>query len=369
MTLLLMASCGCDQGRLFTDAAGQCALRPPTWTAQRLASTGIVEAKVLFVDFSDAPASATPAQVFAQLVPAGSAFFTAMSYGRLDFRLIPDLRWTRMSKPSSAYNFGTFTAHRAYLKEAIERSGAGVDYRGMQALYVIAPADVSALHRGPAFVGRRMLFGLINTGLTANGTTIYNGATSGGDLSQWGYKWFNHETVHTMGLPDLYAYEGDTHRFVGPYSLMGDIAGNAVEMFAYERWMLGWLDSAQIYCQPDGERMTRLSPIETIGGRKAVLVPTGRNTALLVESRRALGYDAGLLREGVLVYSINTTIAGGRGPIQVIGMPGNTGAAATLAKGQSLTVGTVTVSVVDASAGGDTVNITVKRKSAAESWW
>jgi hypothetical protein len=32
-----------------------------------------------------------------------------------------------------------------------------------------------------------------------------------------------------MGLPDLYAFSGSTHRFVGIFSLMGLIAGPARE--------------------------------------------------------------------------------------------------------------------------------------------
>ncbi len=79
-------------------------------------------------------------------------------------------------------------------------------------------------------------------------------------MPAWGFLWLNHESGHTMGLPDLYAYQydpanyDDQHRFVGGFGLMGYIDGNAPEFFAFERWQLGWLEDSQIICQPEGEQ-------------------------------------------------------------------------------------------------------------------
>src|SRR5207247_1671509 len=101
---------------------------------------------------------------------------------------------------------------------------------------------------------------------TADGKTFTNGATSGADLLVWGYKWLNHEVGHTMGLVDLYAFQGDGHRFVGGFSMMGLISGLAPEYFAYERWLLGWLDDAQVSCQQSTDSTVTLTPIEQNGG-------------------------------------------------------------------------------------------------------
>ena len=68
----------------------------------RMASTGTVRAKVIFVDFSDAPAAETPEQAFSLISPGASDFFRAVSYDRLQLELEPHFVWLRMSKPSAA---------------------------------------------------------------------------------------------------------------------------------------------------------------------------------------------------------------------------------------------------------------------------
>ncbi len=353
--LLVLGACKRKEYTVITAAAGQCTLQPAAQPRARMASTGVVAAKVLFVDFSDVPASGAPAAAFALVSPGAGDFFNAMSYGRMDYRLHPELKWVRMSKPSSGYSFATHASHRAYLQEAIDLAGPGVDYKGMQAVYVIAPPDVAHLANGPAYLG-----GWAASWLNANGIRIYNGATSGADLRRWGHKWLNHEAGHTMGLPDLYAFEGQPHRFTGQFGVMGDIDGGAAEMFAYERWKLGWLDTRQVVCQQGGQQTTALSPIEKAGGIKAVMVPTGASTALMVESRRASGYDSRIAQEGALVYLIDTGAGSGNGPTRVIG-PG--GLPTTMTAGQSLTVGKVTVHVVSAGADGDTVTVRISEKT------
>ncbi|NHZ88308.1 hypothetical protein F2P45_04595 [Massilia sp. CCM 8733] len=67
---------------------------------------------------------------------------------------------------------------------------------------------------------------------------------------------------------------------------------------------------------------------------KAVLVPTGASTALMIESRRATGYDTGMAREGALVYLIDTAAGSGNGPIKVIGPAAGDAGRRTVAHGR-----------------------------------
>jgi M6 family metalloprotease-like protein len=123
-----------------------------------------------------------------------------------------------------------------------------------------------------------------------------------------GFRWLNHESGHTMGLPDLYAAPSDDatrHRFVGGFGLMGRIDGNAPEYFAFERWQLGWLDDTQIVCLPSGEQTVFLSAIEISLGIKAVIVPLSESRAVVVESRQPFGYDANLVKPGALAQSVH----------------------------------------------------------------
>jgi hypothetical protein len=46
-------------------------------------------------------------------------------------------------------------------------------------------------------------------------------------------------------------------------------------------------------------------------------VPLTETTALVVESRRKLGYDSLLRKEGALLYKVDTSVPSGEGPIVV----------------------------------------------------
>lgn len=332
----------------FPEAAnqGDVGLGFPRYPS-RMITTGTVRASVLFVDFSDAPANQTPEQVFSIISPGAPNFYKAVSYGRMNYQLEPYFTWLRMSGPSTAYWPLTFQLHRAYIQEAVTLADPHVDFSGVQAVYVIANPQARALKFGPAFASSPR-FG----GISAGGSTIYNAVTSGFDMKSWGFLWLNHEVGHTMGLVDLYAFQGQTHRFVGDFSLMGLISGKAPEYLAYERWLLGWLDDNQIVCQQTNNNTTTLTAIEKEGGTKAVIVPTGYTTGVIVESRRALRYDSKLPKSGALVYTIDTSIPSGQGPIQVnFNSP--------LAAGEFVTVGKVTIKVIEATVDGDIVQITV----------
>jgi len=123
---------------------------------------------------------------------------------------------------------------------------------------------------------------------------------------------------HTFGLLDLYHFGSERyHRYVGTLLLMGACDAKAPGYFAFECWVLGWIDDDQIYCHEQGEVTVEIEAIEKTGGTKAVVVPIDSKIALVVESRRKLGFDKNMPKEGALVYIVNTALPGGSGPIQV----------------------------------------------------
>lgn len=283
-------------------------------------------------------------------------FFRAVSYGRLDYRLDPYFVWLRMGKPSVDYESSSLTAalHRAYVQEAVTLADPNVDFSNSDLVVVMADPGATALANGPTLTG---------LSYTADGKTFYSGVTSGADLEFWGFKWLNHEAAHTMGLVDLYAYSGDQHRFVGGFSMTGAVAGEAPEFHAYERWLLGWLDDAQISCQQSTDATVTLTAIEQEGGLKAVMVPTGPTSSVVVESRRALGYDAALTKTGALVYTVDTSVLTGNGPIRVYpDIPDKY--ESLLAVGDQVTVRGVTIRVLESTSSGDTLMISVVKSIA-----
>jgi M6 family metalloprotease-like protein len=325
--------------------------------ANRAPNTGNVHIKVLFVDFSDAVATRTPQQVMGILSPRAEQFYAAVSAGRMNLIFDPVYTWLRMSKPTTGYPWSplTFDGQKAYIEEAVQLAG-NLDVSTTDAVIVITNPDVTAFAYGPAFTANA------GDGYTIGSKTFDNGATSGNDMTYWGSGWFNHEFGHAMGLVDLYEVgvaNPQTFHFTGDFSMMGNILGKAPEYLGWERWVLGWIDDDAVLCTQPGQTTATLTPIEVAGGNKIAVVPTGATTALVVESRRAMGYDHALDHEGLLVYSIDTSISTGSGVIKVLPIDNNDDVktSALIGVGGSLTQGNVTITHVAQDAAGDHLTI------------
>lgn len=332
----------------------------------KLPSLGDVKTIVLFADFPDVPAVRTPQDQFSWISPHAEKFFHDVSYGRMNWILEPHFVWLRLSQPSTYYGpaIHSYQEHMEFIQEAVDLADPEVDFSTADSVVVIVPPEATAIEYGPA------LGAMENEGYVADGKTFENGVTSGADLGFWGFLWLNHETGHNLGLPDLYAYEydhanyDDVHRFVGGFGLMGLISGSAPEYFAFERWQLGWLDDSQIVCQLSSDQTTTLSAIEKPGGTKAVIVPLNDSMAIVVESRRPIGYDQALVKSGALVYTVNTSIYTGEGPLVVYPISENDPyrEQSPLAAGESIILENVTITVLDATDEGDTVQVTITER-------
>jgi M6 family metalloprotease-like protein len=298
------------------DGRGDVALGLPR-IAARSKTVGDVRATVVFVDFPDMTSRPTPEAALSLVVPRATEIFKELSYGRLNYLIEPNFKWYMMSKPSTAYSYATFRSHHDFVKEVISIADPTTDFSKTNTLVVITNPYQRALSFGPA-----MTFPY-SEGFVVDGNLINNGTTSGSDINYWGPAWLNHEIGHSFGLADLYAYDAssnETFKYTGEFSLMGlsDERSQAPGLLAWERFVLGWLDQSQMICAPSGVGTYNISPVATAGGTKAVVIPTGATTALIVESRKAIGLDSKLSKPGLLVYRVNTSIQSGRGVVQVI---------------------------------------------------
>ena len=333
---------------------------------ERLKSTGGVIATVVMVDFPDAPASMTPTDAFARISPSADVF-NEMSYGKLSYTFKPQLKWYRMSKKSTDYVAGgwTFIKHREYITEAAKLADVDIDFSKTDSLIILANPDSTGIgNSGPAFAAVR------KNGITLDGKYISNGATSAYDLNNWKSIWLNHEVTHTLGLVDLYAFTQsnpanryDGLRYTGEFSYMGfsSYESNAPSLLAFERWNLGWINDSQIKCLNDAKSTELISPVQTSGGVKAVIIPISRTKAVVIESRRAIGIDKNIAKSGALVYVVDSSIQSGQGPVKVF--PSDVSSdprylKAPRALGESVTTEGITVKVTKSDDSGDTVEIT-----------
>ncbi|MXY10155.1 MAG: hypothetical protein F4Z00_07995 [Acidimicrobiaceae bacterium] len=344
-----------------------------------LASTGTLRVAVLFVDFPNAIAPYSTLDEADRSLGFIEGFLEASSYGRLDIELRPHHRWLRARHDYDHYlhgsSLGSQSLQLGIAEEAARIADPDFDFSGVDALMVVHPS----VYFGGGGTGQER----IETQEGEVQTLLINTFRVEGRPSaqQWGDV-AAHELVHNLGLADLYPYDarrhephveaGDRTWFLTEFGPMGlraygpsGRAGyrEAIEMLAWSRWQLGWLDEAQIRCIEEPIATVTLSPVADPGdGIAMAAVPLSDTEVIVIESRRSLGYDSGaLLDEGVLVYTVDAMISSGLLPMKLAGDPGNAhfDDYPLLKVGESVTVRgyTITVDTDD----GNTHTVTVTR--------
>ncbi len=368
---------------------------------------------MLFVDFPDASATHTTQQEAALGLSYMKKYLKTVSYGKFEPQFVPLHRWLRAEYNYAHYLeesvLGALSVGGGIVTEAARLADPEFDFTDFDAVMVVMPSS----HFGGGTAG--------GTVTTEEGT-IWNTTRINGfphkeprEPQQWGSTGA-HELVHNLGLADLYPYDGNRHK--APYrpagvwvetqfGLMGlDAFSHAseddprlayrvlfpngqrqtgytqrlepLEMLAWSRWQLGWLEPDQIHCVTQLETATTItiSPVSFPGNEGAMIaIPISETEVIVIESRRKLGYDTGrehqwpdgakttfptLLDEGVLVYTVNASLGSGQLPLKVAGDPGNGHLenSPILTEGESVTVGGYTITVQASAYYTDTITIT-----------
>ena len=318
----------------------------------RLSSTGVIDVVVLFAEFKDVRATASTQSIFSIISPGAENFLDNQSNARLKLSFTPHHKWLRLKDNASNYGeaIKTYEGHRDFMQEAIEIADPEVSFVGAEAVLVVATPNAKEIGYGPTWMG------LPSLPLIADGQHMTNGITSGADLTYWGELWYPHEFGHSLGLPDLYgASIPGRGGFTRPYSLMDLISSAAPGYMGYSRWILGWLDDEQVSCVRT-DTTVLLTPLATRGGSKLAVVTLSASSALVVEVRRAIGYDGHLASNGAVVYLVETNngFGGsyGDGPMEVLngGEP--------LKQGDSVSHERVSFEVLVSGQDGDSIRIT-----------
>lgn len=289
-------------------------------------AVGTLRAKMLFVDFSDAPAGGQDTAPYSELlIPDSRTWFEEVSYGRASLEVDVVDRWFRMPKPSTDYSFKrglTFANHQRYIQDALSTADPHVDFRQTDLFFIVVPRSALEISFSPAFVG-----GAWERPIQTEEGAIGFGATFGQDIhnESWGWRVLVHETGHTLSLPDLYSYQPadpdywtGVQGFVGAWDPMGYL-GLGTHLFAWHKAKLGWLEPSQVKCITTNAPISQvLAPLAADGGVKALVIKTGPDSAIVAENRQAIGHDSRICSEGLLVYSVHASIANGMGPIRVL---------------------------------------------------
>jgi M6 family metalloprotease-like protein len=322
--------------------------RPLAWRDGRI-TTPAHKAKtmlMLLVEFPDRRAADAEdpykdGAPYLEFLQGAGEWFARASYEQFRFSLASPqvdrkLGWIMMDKKATEYRSGGTTVPMdAYIAEAAQKAydkwGIKVDDYD---LLVIMPAKGTAgLRNGPAYIHRKPRGGkepnvnrVVYVDRDKKPHYIDTAITAGNDLWRWGYRWAVHESGHTFGLPDLYSYRPvinevkvGTFFFCGGWDMMGFIAGHSTDFLAWHKWKLHWIrdDQVDVVSQSTPAPTVHvLSPVETPGGTKMVVIRTGLTTAYAAEFRTKLGLNALDDRgkySGVLIYRIDATRSGARG--------------------------------------------------------
>ena len=374
-------------------------------------ATGTLRVAVLFVDFPDAAAAHSTDRESDLGLPYVKRYLEAASYGRLDVEFVPRHGWLRAQHDSHHY-LGA-TSVDPIEREAVRLADPDFDFTGIDILMVVMPST----HFGAAsVVGQTSTAeGVVSAAVRVNTSQVDTSQIVGpiGPAS-WGNRGA-HEVAHSLGLLDMYPYDHSRHELPdtpagknwikAEFGLMGltsyfpgsllDFSVHrpdgtaysthssesfALEMLAWSRWQLGWLEASQVRCVTDNDATVALGPVgaDPAAGTAMAAVPLSAREAIVIESRRTSGYDTGLdfqwpdgsrgtfpglATEGVLVYTVDAALDSGDLPITVAGDTGNgqVDHYPILTVGQSVTVRGYTITVV--ADDGNTHTVTIAKAS------
>ncbi|KAF4965737.1 hypothetical protein FSARC_6520 [Fusarium sarcochroum] len=269
---------------------------------------------MIFVDFSDAEASSneSPEDLRDFFVPSAVEWFNKASYGLLDLNITADDEGLDNQQ------------HYAYVENALDaytNNGAKPPPPTTDVLYVVPARDNRWMTRS--------LGSSFSAWARDNQFVAKKAVTFGNDpYTSWGYKALNHETGHSMCLPDYYpGSDLPIGKYTGGWSIMGNVGGNAPDLFAWDKWRLCWLADDPIDCVLEqGTTEHNLTPLEVEGGVKAVVIAANKTSAVVAEARTTKGVDDELCAPGVLLHTVDTTVPTAEGPIRVFdSTPGSDG--------------------------------------------
>jgi M6 family metalloprotease-like protein len=204
-------------------------------------SVGELRAVLLLVNAADAPpdASVSPPQ---EMIDAAAAWFRAVSYGRLEYRVETPPRWFALPGSSTQYagDYGR------YLRDAVAAADPYVDFSRFDVVY-LSPSSRTPVTNPAVAV-------LNGFGVRADGKEIRLWIPFGAGFAAESGEPGNllHETGHLLGLPDLYSPNAIStfHR----WDIMA--ARWPSELLAWHRWKLGWIDESAIVCSSFRVRVT-----------------------------------------------------------------------------------------------------------------
>lgn len=300
--------CAVTRGAGFDEGpAGAGSVRPE----------GRKKAAMLMVDFPDIPAAGSARHRSSFFSGFGDAYLDRSSYGRYQLDLEPSADWIRMPRPWSSYGIGrgnSAETTRTYVQDALDaaREQQHTDFDDTDLLYIVADDNVPA---APTVSQASTFPDLRTGGRKIEAAALVFGRKEDSELWQRGN--FVHEAHHLYGLPDLYnVANGASVEWAGGWDTMS-MAGIS-DLLGWHKWKLGWLGNDQVDCVGSGGTSEHLlKPVGSPDGARIAVARTGPSRAVVAEARTRTGLDKDICSEGVLLYTVDSSVPTGEGPVRI----------------------------------------------------
>jgi len=244
-----------------------------------------------------------------------SDWYKDVSGGRFTVEWVVSNEWIRLPGLSKDYYVeysGKYPDTEEFWKKVIPVVDSKFDLTGVQTINFLLPLKQQLVYesvQGFSYTSETKKY-------NSSKTKIFSFATAGTvfeapDTALWEY--WAHEFGHEIGLAHVGASRGEIEPIM-QMELLGDHDGPYRELGGWLRFIIGWLSDSQVYCQETAGPVTNeisLVPLpESKDGIKAVVIPTGVDSAIIIDSRRPTKYGCPVpnLPGGVLVYTYDAKL-------------------------------------------------------------
>jgi M6 family metalloprotease-like protein len=276
--------------------------------------------QVIPVDFKGLRTTSSPIDDLSDAALAIERFWERQSSKPVNMEFRIPSSYIELPKSVKGYDLGSKfpnfdgKKYSDYVMAATVAADPIVDFSGADVV-VLAHTPLAISSDVGTFIAEAGMPGSGFAFATEEGTVLnvlIQGADSPRDLQNW-----IHEFGHMLGLTDSGG--------VGEMGFDIMLNYNNPELTVWNRFLLGILNESQIACITSETTSTHwIRPVATSENvLKGAVIPLSSTRAIVVESRRRVGFDAllGLESEGLLVYEVDTEKSGDveDGPFKILG--------------------------------------------------
>ena len=322
-----------------------------------------VVVQVIPVEYPNLRGVKSLSEVLKPIAEGVTDYYLKVSRGRLKFVWRLPEKVLQMPQPIEFYALGPRNNGFSYVQDVLTATDSSIDFSGADFVLVLNPetATRDQIYTSPAQQMAKGFKFRTNEGDVFRATFTSHFST----VSSTGWAVIVHEFAHGLGLPDTYDLSGKVD-FMGDFDLMSTGVTGAIELTAWNKWQLGFIDDSQVWClKTNTNAKLWISHVTASTDRpEMILIPTSTTTAIVIEARRKERFDlnARVLSEvtdGILIYEINSAFMSGSGPMRAasIHLPRNTGRLAR--DNEQIQVGKYLISSIERGPWGHVVNIQV----------